>query len=144
MPVLQGYNLLRGYDKWWESFTGMDPVELSCNVVQPEFDGVLHGLPLSSKETDDYGIAFYAPIQERIEKIVAKAEKWAVLRAKNNRDKKVAIIFHNYPPANDSIGSAQGLDSPASVAALLRKMQVEGYQTGSLPQIGRASCRERV
>ena len=118
VPVLQGYNLLRGYDKWWESFTGMDPVELSCNVVQPEFDGVLHGLPLSSKETDDYGIAFYAPIQERIEKIVAKAEKWAVLRAKNNRDKKVAIIFHNYPPANDSIGSAQGLDSPASVAAL--------------------------
>lgn len=136
VPVLQGYNLLREYGQWWDSFTGMDPVELSCNVVQPEFDGVLHGLPLSSKEADVKGIAFYAPIQERIEKFVAKAEKWAVLHAKNNSDKKIAIIFHNYPPTNDSIGSAQGLDSPASVAALLKKMQADGYQTGSLPQDG--------
>lgn len=137
VPVLQGYNLLREYGQWWDSFTGMDPVELSCNVVQPEFDGVLHGLPLSSKEVDVEGIAFYAPIQERIEKFVAKVEKWAVLHAKNNSDKKIAIIFHNYPPTNDSIGSAQGLDSPASVAALLQKMQADGYQTGSLPQDGR-------
>lgn len=136
VPVLQGYNLLREYGQWWDSFTGMDPVELSCNVVQPEFDGVLHGLPLSSKEADVKGIAFYAPIQERIEKFVAKVEKWAVLHAKNNSDKKIAIIFHNYPPTNDSIGSAQGLDSPASVAALLQKMQADGYQTGSLPQDG--------
>lgn len=137
VPVLQGYNLLREYGQWWDSFTGMDPVELSCNVVQPEFDGVLHGLPLSSKEVDVEGIAFYAPIQERIEKFVAKVEKWAVLHAKNNSDKKIAIIFHNYPPTNDSIGSAQGLDSPASVAALLQKMQADGYQTGSLLQDGR-------
>ena len=40
---------------------------------------------------------------ERIERLVSKASKWAALRHKANKDKKIAIIFHNYPPSNSGI-----------------------------------------
>lgn len=134
VPVLQGYNLLRDYDSWWESYTGMVPVELSCNVIQPEMDGVLHIGPVSYKDTDRDGIAWYSPLHERIEAFARKVKKWAVLPHLNNEEKRVAIIFHNYPPTNDSIGSAQGLDSPASVVLLLRAMQEAGYRMEFLPE----------
>ena len=79
VPVLQAYNLLRDYNSWWESYTGMIPVELSCNVIQPEVDGVIHGGPVSYKDIDKDGIAWYAPLHERIEAFARKVKKWAVL-----------------------------------------------------------------
>jgi cobaltochelatase CobN len=48
----------------------------------------------------------------------------------------VAIIFHNYPPRNDTIGSAFGLDSPASVLNILRALKEAGYNLASLPASG--------
>ena len=137
VPVLQAYNLLRDCGSWWESYTGMIPVELSCNVIQPEIDGVIHGGPVSYKDFDRDGIAWYAPLQERIEAFARKVKKWAALSYLNNAEKRVAVIFHNYPPSNDSIGSAQGLDSPASVVLLLRAMQEAGYKMDFLPESGK-------
>ena len=137
VPVLQAYNLLRDYGSWWESYTGMIPVELSCNVIQPEIDGVIHGGPVSYKDFDRDGIAWYAPLQERIEAFARKVKKWAALSYLSNAEKRVAVIFHNYPPSNDSIGSAQGLDSPASVVLLLRAMQEAGYKMDFLPENGK-------
>ena len=137
VPVLQAYNLLRDYGSWWESYTGMIPVELSCNVIQPEIDGVIHGGPVSYKDFDRDGIAWYAPLQERIEAFARKVKKWAALSYLSNAEKRVAVIFHNYPPSNDSIGSAQGLDSPASVVLLLRAMQEAGYKMDYLPESGK-------
>ena len=137
VPVLQAYNLLRDYESWWESYMGMIPVELSCNVIQPEIDGVIHGGPVSYKDFDRDGIVWYAPLQERIQAFARKVKKWAVLSHLSNEEKRVAVIFHNYPPTNDSIGSAQGLDSPASVVLLLRAMQEAGYRLDFLPESGK-------
>lgn len=141
VPVLQGYNLLGDYQRWWDSYIGMDTVELSCNVVEPEFDGVIHGGPLSTKEYGSDGNVRYAPVAERIEAYADKVKKWIVLSRKENRDKRIAIIFHNYPPTNDSIGSAQGLDSFASVIRLLEAMQKSGYVVDQTPESTDALCR---
>ncbi|HML31745.1 cobaltochelatase subunit CobN [Sporomusa sphaeroides] len=137
VPVIQAYNLLRPECEWRQGFVGMNPVELSVNVVQPEFDGVIHGGVVSSKEADSQGISRYLPVPERVVALADKAKKWASLHYSGNAEKKIAIIFHNYPPTNASIGSAQGLDSPESVAALLRVMAAKGYHIGSLPANGR-------
>lgn len=137
VPVIQGYNLLRPRSEWADSLMGLTPVELSCNVVEPEFDGVIHGVPVSSKEEGLDGIPYYKPLEKRITLLVQKVKKWAILRHKNNAAKKVAIIFHNYPPDNSTIGSAQGLDSPASVALLLQKMAGAGYHLNHIPTDGK-------
>lgn len=140
--VIQAYNLLRSETEWRDGFVGMNPVELSVNVVQPEFDGVIHGGVVSSKETGSQGISRYLPVRERVTALAGKVQKWAGLRHTGNDRKKVAIIFHNYPPTNAGIGSAQGLDSPASVAALLRVMAASGYRLDSLPADGRQLMEE--
>lgn len=144
VPIIQAYNLLRPVGDWQESLVGMNPVELSVNIVQPEFDGVLHGGVVSSKETDEFSQISYQPIRERIEALVAKVKRWVVLSEKSNADKKVAVIFHNYPPNNASIGSAIGLDSPESVGEILNVMQKAGYQVDWLPKNSRHLMNEII
>ena len=39
----------------------------------------------------------------------------------------MAIIFHHYPPRNDRIGCAAGLDSFESVIRLVDRMKADGY-----------------
>ncbi len=136
VPVIQAYNLLRTQAEWQAGFVGLGPVELSVNVVQPEFDGVIHGGVVSSKEAGNYGETRYLPVPERVTALACKVEKWAKLRQTDNARKKVAVIFHNYPPTNANIGNAQGLDSPASVVALLQAMAKNGYHIDTLPASG--------
>lgn len=66
--------------------------------------------------------------------MVAKAEKWARLRHKENKDKKIVILFHNYPPKNSNIGSAVALDTMESVRRLLAAMRDRGYKVDFVPR----------
>ena len=137
VPFLQAYTLLTDYASWADNFEGMNPMEISISVTSPEFDGVIHGVPVANKTFLKNGDIHYQPIEERITSMVKKAAKWASLRRKANREKKVAIIFHNYPPSNASIGSAVGLDSIESVRLLLLELQRQGYQIPYLPASGK-------
>ena len=136
VPILQGVTLLQTEESWETSVTGLNPVELSCCVVLPEFDGVIHGAPLAAKNQTEDGASHFEPIAERCKAMAARAAKWARLRQKKNSEKKIAIIFHNYPPRNFNIGTAEGLDSPASVQRLLERMEAAGYLVGELPVNG--------
>ncbi|MEN6566236.1 MAG: cobaltochelatase subunit CobN, partial [Veillonellales bacterium] len=144
VPVLQAYGLLRSSQEWEDSMEGMTPTEISCNIAMPEFDGVIHALPVASKEKMPDGTKKYKPIPERLSAVVRKAGKWARLRRKANAEKKIAIIFHNYPPDNSSIASAQGLDSPASVCLLLERMAERGYCVKHIPADSRELMAEVV
>jgi len=73
-------------------------------------------------------IAKYMPIPERVKKMVSLSLNWARLRKISNKDKRIAVIFHHYPPRNDRIGCAAGLDSFESVRLLLDRMKKEGFQ----------------
>ncbi|HEY3425051.1 MAG TPA: cobaltochelatase subunit CobN [Negativicutes bacterium] len=133
VPVLQGYGLLRPYQEWRNSIEGMTPMEVSCSIAMPEFDGIIHAVPVASKENLPDGTKKYMPISERLDVVVRKAGKWAKLRRKANSEKKIAIIFHNYPATNSNIGSAQGMDSPASIRLLLSHMANRGYKVDHIP-----------
>ena len=100
VPVLAAYTLLTEYEEWKDNLEGMNAMEVSISISLPEFDGVTHGVPVATKKVLDNGDIRYIPIPERIAHMISKAKKWAVLRHKSNADKKIAIIFHNYPPKN--------------------------------------------
>ena len=76
------------------------------SVAMPEFDGVIHGVPIAAKVRDESGEVSYAALNERMKRIACKARKWTALRHKPNAEKKIAIVFHNYPPTNANIGGA--------------------------------------
>lgn len=134
VPVLAAYTLLAPYEEWKDSLEGMNAMEVSISVSLPEFDGVIHGVPVACKKVLENGDVRYMPIPERITHMIRKAKKWAALRHRENADKRIAIIFHNYPPKNSNIGSAVGLDSIESVRRLLANMKERGYHVDFIPQ----------
>ena len=120
--------------EWKEAFEGMNAMEVSISVSLPEFDGVVHGVPIATKSVLENGDVRYLSIPERIVRIVDKAKKWAALRHKENGEKKIAIIFHNYPPKNSNIGSGVGLDTIESVRRMLANMREKGYKVDFIPK----------
>jgi cobaltochelatase CobN len=134
VPVLHAMLLYLSYEEWRASMQGTTIMEVASNAAQPEFDGVLIALPVATHEAlppDPLtGATLHAhlPIPERVAALVRLALRWARLRLIPNPEKRVAIIFHNYPPANERIGCATGLDSLESVARLVGQLADQGYR----------------
>jgi len=135
VPFIQAITpFMTSYAEWKEGMQGISAMDVSYTVAQPEFDGALVTVPVATRE--ESGIdpvtgaltVRYIPILERIQKMVSLALNWARLRRKENADKRIAIVFHHYPPRNDRIGCAVGLDSFESIKSLLDRMKMEGYQ----------------
>lgn len=142
VPILQVYNTYRDY-RWWSThFAGLTANELSYAVAMPEFDGVIHGLPLSTQEVREDGTHYHRPLPERMAALARRARKWAMLSRKKNGDKKVAIIFHNYPPDNSHIGSASQIDSIESIRRLLRLLKKRGYRVDRVPEDAQSFINE--
>ena len=134
VPILEAYSLIAPEAEWRASPEGMNAMEISISVTMPEFDGIIHGMPIAAKHVKEDGEVEYLPIPERMCAMVSRAGAWARLHAKANAEKKIAIIFHNYPPKNSNIGSAYGLDSIESVRRLLGRMKEAGYLVDFIPE----------
>jgi cobaltochelatase CobN len=133
VPVLQAMTSSVPCAAWKESAQGVSVMDVTFQAAQPEFDGNLITVPVATREEDTVDpltgalLSRFVPIPERIEKLVSLAFNWARLHRMDNKDKRVAIIFHHYPPRNDRIGCAAGLDTFASVKVLLDAMAGRGY-----------------
>ena len=134
VPVIQAINTLQPVEQWRKSMQGLTALDVILSVAQPEFDGQLISAPVASKQETRRDplsgavLVEYKPIPDGVEQVVSLALNWAALGRKPNQDKRVAIVFHHYPPRNDRIGCAAGLDSFASVQGLLERMAQEGYR----------------
>jgi len=134
IPILQGLVLTGQIAKYEESLAGINPIDIAIGMALPEFDGAIIHFPIAGKKKIKDGIigvsiVKYKLIRDRGGKIVDLAIKYTNLKLKKNKDKKIAIVFHNYPPRADKIATAFGLDSPQSVINLLKEMKNRGFIT---------------
>lgn len=136
VPVIQTITTMRSRSRYESSDTGVMGFELALSVALPEFDGNVITHPISGKERteDEGGIGSvpkqHFPIEERVEHAASLAVNWAELRHTPNDKKRVAVVLHNYPPSDDGIGTAFGLDSPESTVNLLSELAGRGYDLG--------------
>ncbi|MFC7198629.1 cobaltochelatase subunit CobN [Halospeciosus flavus] len=136
VPVLQTITTMRSRSRYESNDTGVMGFELALSVALPEFDGNVITHPISGKErTDDTaGIGSapkqHFPMNERVEHAASLAVNWARLRHLDNSEKNVAVVLHNYPPSDDGIGTAFGLDTPESTVNLLDELGDRGYNLG--------------
>jgi len=134
VPVIQAITTLQPVEQWRQNPQGLTALDVTMSVAQPEFDGNLISAPVAAKQETRRDplsgalLAEYVPIADGVRQAVSLAMNWAALRRKTNQEKRVAIVFHHYPPRNDRIGCAAGLDSFASVNDLLIRMEHEGYR----------------
>jgi magnesium chelatase subunit H len=62
-----------------------------------------------------------------------RAIKWAMLRKKKNKDKKLAVTVFSFPPDKGNVGTAAYLNVFGSIFKVLKNLKNEGYDVGNLP-----------
>jgi cobaltochelatase CobN len=145
VPVLQAVFCSSSENVWAANIAGLSPRDIAMNIALPEFDGRIVTTAVSFKNTVVHDpllqteVVGYQPRADRVEHVAALACNWAKLRRIPPSEKKVAILLANYPSKNARVGNAVGLDTPASLHALLLALRSAGYDTGpSLPNDGQA------
>ncbi len=130
VPILQGLCLTTSRAQWAGSDEGLTPLDAATQIAIPEFDGRLITVPFSFKETGPDGLTSYVPDPERTARVAGIAVKHALLRHIPAGERRVALMLSAYPTKHARIGNAVGLDTPASVIALLAAMRDAGYDIG--------------
>jgi cobaltochelatase CobN len=150
VPIIKAILTCNTFEEWRDTLQGLSVIEIPSNVVMPEFDGILITVPIAAMRLSETHpltgtrIIKFEPISERVAKLVRLSLNWGKLKRLPNEEKKVAIIFHNYPPRNDTIGHAFGLDAPVSVMNILQDLKGKGYRLDDLPENGQKLIEEII
>jgi cobaltochelatase CobN len=138
-PVLQ--LVFAGLDRaaWEASARGLGVRDLAMNVALPEVDGrVLAGATafkaaLRHDPRTQCDVVSHAPAEDRIAFAADLARGWADLRRAPLAERRVALVIANYPNRDSRLGNGVGLDTPASVTAVLAAMGQAGYRIDGAP-----------
>ncbi|HEY6294131.1 MAG TPA: cobaltochelatase subunit CobN, partial [Streptosporangiaceae bacterium] len=131
VPILQGLCLTSSREQWAGSDQGLTPLDAATQVAIPEFDGRLITVPFSFKEVGPDGLTSYVTDPERTARVAGLAVRHAWLRHVPAQQRRIVIMLSAYPTKHARIGNAVGLDTPASVIALLAAMADAGYDIGA-------------
>ncbi len=136
VPVIQAGFTYSTIEEWRLSQQGIGPFEMSGNVIWPEYDGQVIGSPIGAMEHEPGRGKELRSIEERAMAMAKAAKRMASLRHVPVGERRVAVVLYQNPPRRDSLGGAFGLDTPQSVAALLRALSERGYTLDRVPEDG--------
>ncbi len=123
VPVLGALTYRRGKAVDWEkSSTGIPMPSVPFSFAVPELAGVSDPLVVAAQDDDGR----VEVIGRQIDALARKAINLIRLQRKANADKKVAVMFYNYPPGEKNI-SASFLNIPRSLVEILAAMKQYGY-----------------
>ncbi len=139
VPVLQATAATTSSQQWAESPAGLAPMDVAMSVAIPEFDGRIIGPAFAFKEIVDDGgeigadLRAYRALPERTRRVARLAVGLGRLRYIEPSEARVAIVLSAYPTKRSRLGNAVGLDTPASVIALLESLAAAGYSIDRIP-----------
>lgn len=111
-------------DKWWHVAIGE-----AQGIIEATFvGGVTH--EISSKTGAQ--LSGFKAHEKNIDLFTKRIVSWINLQYTVNSDKKISLVYFNYPPGKQNIGSSY-LDSITSVYNLLYELKSQGYNVGKLP-----------
>jgi cobaltochelatase CobN len=134
VPVLQAVCATTSAEAWRRSPGGLTPLDVAMSVAIPEFDGRIVSVPFSFKEEVDEGaelgsaVSAYRTVPDRLERVAGLAVALGRLRQVPVHERRIAVVLSAYPTKRARLGNAVGLDTPASVLALLDALQAAGYR----------------
>lgn len=123
IPVLQTLNYRQGgIDAWRAASSGVATPLVATFIAVPEGWGMTDPLVLGAVERGEQ-----VPIPEQIDAMTAKLARLAGLRRKPPVEKKLALMFWNYPAGEKNL-SASHLNVPRSLETLSRQLYEAGYK----------------
>lgn len=139
VPVLNAIALnSQSRAEWEASPSGLDIIERSWQVGSAELGGAIAPTILASKEKlvdVATGLAYVStmPIPERVERLADRVLASVRLRREPASQKRVAIIYYNYPPGRENIGASYLNVLPKSLGQILTRLRAEGYNAEGAP-----------
>lgn len=140
IPYLAAHPLeFQTLGQWAASASGLGPIETTMLIALPELDGATnptvfagrHGPEgcLGCKYTCSAGCEpkAMAPCPERIDQLVLRAEKLALLRRSQVAERKLGIILFGFPPNAGAAGTAAYLSVFESLFNTLHALKAQGY-----------------
>lgn len=142
VPVIQMIFAGGNEDDWRDGLNGLSARDIAMNVALPEVDGRIISRAVSFKaearfdEATQLPVIAYQSVPDRIAFVCDLAANWLALAATKTPDRRLALIFANYPNKDGRLGNGVGLDSPASALTLLQALEGADYSVGDLPAKG--------
>ena len=122
--------VFQSFEEWQSSELGLHPIQVALQVSLPEIDGAIEPIIFAGREG---ATGRNVPLADRVNLLADRAMKWANLRAKSKKDKKIAITIFSFPPDKGNVGTAAYLDVFDSIKAVLAQLKSEGYDIGDAP-----------
>ncbi len=132
-PVLQAVLAGSSREAWAASNRGLTQADLAMHVALPELDGRLPTGAVSFKAAEaqapglQYARTVHRADPDGVALAADRAAGWARLAGMPRAQRRVAVVLSDYPGVGGQRGHAVGLDSFASLAAILSDLSVEGY-----------------
>ncbi len=138
-PYFHPYFMSRRTVKEWEdSIQGCSTSEVLISVMLPELDGCIETYPIGAMTEPKHDMEFdimtdeLVIIEERVDKLIARIKSYILLRKRENKDKRIAIICYNYPPGESNIFGGAFLDTFTTVENILKNLKNRGYNLNPL------------
>ncbi len=113
---------------------GIPSEEVVYKTLLPSIDGIFEYIVVGIDNYDsETGESNYEPLPSQIDWMANRSINWANLKFKDNEDKRVAVIYYNYPSGKDNI-VANYLNSTQSMFELLNAMNKSGYEVSGVPE----------
>lgn len=124
--------------EWLASDDGLLWSDTYYQIAIPETQGIIEPIFVATTEkwTDAVTgaeLVSYKAIPERIERLTNRVYNWTQLRTMDNADKKIALVYYNYPPGKQNIGASY-LAVPDTIIEILNRLKQEGYAVEDIPQ----------
>ncbi len=132
IPMLTPVSVFQNHDDWVTDQQGMAGAMLTMSVVLPELDGGVAPYAVAAQFTDADGYEIFDALPERLDTFCDLVEGWLALKAKPNRDKRVAIYYYKGPGKNAM--TAGSMEVAPSLLNLLRSLRDAGYTVDGLPE----------
>ncbi|MGF1466629.1 MAG: magnesium chelatase subunit H [Sandaracinaceae bacterium] len=140
VPYLAAQPLeFQSVDQWRTSSNGLTPVEATIMVAIPELDGATVPMVFGGREAPQAsGLAPMVGIEDRVQQLAARVERWIQLRQTPPAERHIAIVLFNFPPNGGATGTAAYLSVFASLKRTLEELGEAGYDVevpGSLEEL---------
>ena len=112
-------------DKWWHI-----TIAETQGIIDATFIG---GQSSYISNLTGARIVTYIPHQRNVDLLTDRIDSWVDLKYTANADKLLSIIYYNYPPGKQNIGSSY-LDTIKSIYNILYTLKTNGYNVGELPK----------
>lgn len=111
-------------DKWWHI-----TIAETQGIIDATFIG---GQSSYISNLTGARIVTYIPYERNVDLLSDRIDSWVDLKYTPNADKLLSIIYYNYPPGKQNIGSSY-LDTITSIYNILQTLKANGYDVGELP-----------